>query len=234
MADCTPSWRSCIFSDIIVSTDSEKISEIANYYGAEIPFLRPKEYAHDKSPDIEWIYYTLDRLKKEGRSWNCFSILRPTNPFRQSHTIQKAYQVFEANKEAHSLRAVEKCGQHPYKMWEIKSNRLNPLFKAGGDDVPYHSRPYQSLPELYIQNASLEMAKTSSVMEMRSISGDIIVPFVSEGNEGFDINTEFDWIIAEHLVKKDDTILPSPPKKPWGKVRQSVSSTYKAFMKMKT
>ena len=56
-----------IFTDVIVSTDSELYAEIVKYYGAEVPFLRPPELAGDQSPDIEWLEYTLDRLQTEAR-----------------------------------------------------------------------------------------------------------------------------------------------------------------------
>jgi CMP-N,N'-diacetyllegionaminic acid synthase len=57
-----------IFTDVIVSTDSQHYAEIVKYYGAEVPFLRPDTLAGDQSPDIEWLAYTLDRLRKAGRS----------------------------------------------------------------------------------------------------------------------------------------------------------------------
>lgn len=74
--------QSGIFSDVIVSTDSEHYADIARHYGADVPFLRPQQLAGDVSPDIEWLAYTLDRLRDEGREYECFSILRPTSPFR--------------------------------------------------------------------------------------------------------------------------------------------------------
>ena len=56
-----------VFGAVLVSTDSPLIADIAKHYGAEVPFLRPAEYATDTSPDIEWIEYTLGRLRDEGR-----------------------------------------------------------------------------------------------------------------------------------------------------------------------
>ena len=52
-----------IFDEIIVSTDSVEIKEISEYYGANVPFIRPEEYAEDTSPDIEWVKHSLDYLK---------------------------------------------------------------------------------------------------------------------------------------------------------------------------
>ncbi len=69
--------ESGVFGEVIVSTDSEQFADIARHYGASVPFLRPEEYAGDRSPDIEWIEYTLGRLREEGRDYDCFAILAP-------------------------------------------------------------------------------------------------------------------------------------------------------------
>src|SRR5471030_1751336 len=73
--------ESGVFGAVIVSTDSEDTAAIARHYGADVPFLRPAEFAGDLSPDIEWVDYTMAELKRLGRSWEAFSLLRPTSPF---------------------------------------------------------------------------------------------------------------------------------------------------------
>ena len=54
--------NSKIFDYVLVSTDSQEIADVAKYYGAETPFLRPAKYASDNSPDIEWLNFTLNEL----------------------------------------------------------------------------------------------------------------------------------------------------------------------------
>jgi len=198
-----------IFSDVIVSTDSEKYAQIARYYGAEVPFLRPAELAGDVSPDIEWVDYTLRKLKEVGRQYKCFSILRPTNPFRMPETIQRAWQAFLAEDGVDSLRAVEKCQQHPGKMWVVRGNRMMPLLPLSPPQQPWHSSQYQSLPEVYLQNASLEIAWVRVVFNERTIAGNVVMPFFTRDFEGFDVNTSHDWNLAEHLVKNQKVQLPS-------------------------
>src|SRR5690348_3540711 len=83
-----PAIESGVFDAVIVSTDSEEIADIARHYGAEVPFLRPAALASDTSPDIEWLEYTLAELSRQGRSWDAFSLLRPTSPFRTAGTIR--------------------------------------------------------------------------------------------------------------------------------------------------
>ena len=198
-----------VFKDVIVSTDSEKYARIARYYGAEVSFLRPAEFSGDLSPDIEWLEFTLARLRREGREYDCFSILRPTSPFRLPETIQRAWQAFQAEKGVDSLRAVEKCTQHPGKMWIVRGKRMMPLLPLGPPEQPWHSSQYPSLPEVYVQNASLEIAWTRVIFEERTIAGNALMPFFTREHEGFDVNNPYDWKLAEELVRNGKAKLPA-------------------------
>jgi len=204
-----------VFTDIIVSTDSEKYAEISRYYGAHVPFLRPAEYARDLSPDIEWVQYTLERLRKEGLTFDCFSIIRPTSPFRLPLTIRRAWNAFLSENEIDSLRAVEKCSQHPGKMWIVRGNRMHPLLPFGTGTLPWHSSATQMLPVIHVQNASLEIAWSSVALEKQSIAGDAVLPFFTEGFEGFDVNHTNDWMLAEELIRTGKAILPNVHKTPY-------------------
>ena len=204
-----------VFSDVIVSTDSEPYAEIARYYGAEVPFMRPSELAGDVSPDIEWLAYTLKKLAENGRKYDCFSILRPTSPFRLPETIQRAWQAFLTEAGVDSLRAVEKCRQHPGKMWVVRRRRMVPLLPLSPKEQPWHSSQYQSLPEVYVQNASLEIAWTKVVFEENTIAGTVLMPFVSENYEGFDVNSAYAWDLAKHLAAGGHAALTSIPQDPY-------------------
>ena len=200
--------ESGVFQAVLVSTDSEEIAAVGRRYGAEVPFLRPAAMAGDRSPDIEWVSHALKELEREGRRFDCFSILRPTSPFRSASTIRRAWDVFLAEEGIDSLRAVERCAQHPGKMWVIRRKRLLPLLPFGPPDLPWHSTPTQALPEIYVQNASLEIAWSRVVLEKGTIAGETIVPFVTEGLEGFDINDPEDWTLAELLLARGTACLP--------------------------
>ena len=210
-----PALESGVFESVIVSTDSEETAAIARHYGAEVPFLRPAQFAGDTSPDIEWVEYTLTELKRQGRTWDCFSLLRPTSPFRTAGTIQRAWARFVARVGVDSLRAVEKCSQHPGKMWVVDGDRMSPLLPGAPAGQPWHSTPYQALPPVYVQNASLEIAWTRVVFEQRTIAGDVLVPFLTDGLEGFDINDRADWMVAERMVADGEAVLPAVPQAPY-------------------
>lgn len=200
--------ESNIFNDIIVSTDSTPYSKIAEYYGAEVPFLRPDAMATSISPDIEWITFTLTKLRDSGREYDCFAILRPTSPLRTADTITRAWSQFLSDQKIDSLRAVEPCKQHPGKMWRVDNDRMVPLLSQPPEGPPLHSRQYAALPPIYVQNASLEISWCRTVFENQSISGDIIMPFLTSAYEGEDLNDESDWINIQQLVKSDPTLLP--------------------------
>jgi CMP-N,N'-diacetyllegionaminic acid synthase len=198
-----------VFDAVICATDSEHYAEVARHYGAEVPFLRPSVISGDKSPDIEWVVWMLSQLKEAGREYDFFSILRPTSPFRLPQTICRAWSAFIADPRADSLRAIEKCKQHPGKMWIIRGNRMLPLIPFTNGLTPWHSSQYTSLPEVYAQDASLEIAWSRLPLVEHTIAGEAIIPFVSQGYEGFDINSPEDWWMAKRLLNTQSAILPT-------------------------
>lgn len=198
-----------VFDAVICATDSEQYADVARHYGAEVPFLRSSEMSGDKSPDIEWVVWMLNALKEQGRNYEIFSILRPTSPFRLPETIQRAWALFSQDNSADSLRAIEKCKQHPGKMWVIRGQRMLPIMPFTNGTTPWHSSQYAALPEIYAQDASLEIAWSRVPLESGSIAGEAIIPFISQGLEGFDINEPEDWLLAEHHLTKGEARLPN-------------------------
>lgn len=201
------------FEAVLVNSDSMEIMEIARHYGASPTPPRPAEYATKDSPDIEWVRWLFGQLALDLH-FDTFSILRPTNPFRTAKTIQRAMRHWQRFRhEAHSLRAVEPVRQHPGKMWHWSQESggppyLEPFEGFGLSCPPSHSRATQTLPVLWAQNASLEIAHCSTVMDLDSISGDRILAFRTSSYEGFDLNTEHDWLLVEALLSKGKATLP--------------------------
>jgi CMP-N,N'-diacetyllegionaminic acid synthase len=197
-----------VFDTVICATDSQLYADVASHYGAEVPFLRPGAISGDKSPDIEWVVWMLDMLRAQGRNYEIFSILRPTSPFRLPETIHRAWQAFSDDPNADSLRAIEKCKQHPGKMWVVRGKRMLPAMPFMNGTTPWHSSQYAALPEIYAQDASLEIAWSRIALKQNTIAGEAIIPFISEGLEGFDINEPEDWLLAEHYLAHRQAKLP--------------------------
>ncbi|MFM8452984.1 MAG: acylneuraminate cytidylyltransferase family protein [Acidimicrobiaceae bacterium] len=177
--------------------------------------LWPKEYATDESPDIEWVEFSLRELSKRGQNFDYFSILRPTSPLRTSSTIQRAFGEFLSDESVDSLRAVELCAQHPGKMWRIVENRLVPVMARQDSGVDWFSSPTQTLPEIWVQNASLEFAYVRCVLNERSITGKAILPFKTKFPEGLDINRPEDIVRVEGIVSQSAESLPRIRQRPF-------------------
>lgn len=197
--------ESRVFAAVVVSTDAAEIAAAAERYGAEVPALRPAALAGATSPDIEWVQHALGVL---GREFATFSILRPTSPFRSGATIRRAHErLVEAGDAADSLRAVRRCREHPGKMWTLDGARLRPLLCSPAGGVPLHSRQYQDLPEVFVQDSSLEVAWTR-VARAGSIAGEVVLAFTCPGEEGFTIDYPDDWERAERVAAAGEPPLP--------------------------
>jgi CMP-N,N'-diacetyllegionaminic acid synthase len=188
-----------VFDRIVVSTDSERIAQVARWYGAEVPFLRPEEYATSTSPDIEWIAWTLPRLEEH---FDLFAIVRATNPFRGPDVIRRGLEQLLATPEADSIRAVERVKQHPGKMWVLDElgRLMRPLLDQSHLEVAWHAGQYQALPPVYVQNSALEIAWTRVVAATGTREGRMLAPFLTERYEGLNIDDEEDFARAEQLI----------------------------------
>ena len=191
--------QSGVFGRIVVSTDSEAIAKVARWYGADVPFLRPAEYATATSPDIDWIAWTLPRLDEH---FDLFAIVRATNPFRGPDVVRRGLDQLLATPEADSIRAVELVKQHPGKMWVLDEvgRLMRPLLDQSHLDVAWHAGQYQALPPVYVQNSALEIAWTRVVEATGTREGRMLAPFLTEGYEGLNIDDEDDFARAERLV----------------------------------
>jgi N-acylneuraminate cytidylyltransferase len=100
-------------------------------------------------------------------------------------------------------------------MWVVRGRRMLPLLPFGPPEQPWHSCQYPSLPEIYVQNASLEIAWARVVEEQGTISGVTVMPFITEGYEGFDVNNPRDWLLAKEMAVKSRDFLPAVNMEPF-------------------
>ena len=200
------------FVDIVFCTDDSHYAELARSVGLTVPYIRSKKTAGSTSPDIRWVEEYLEYERKAKIHSDALCILRPTSPFRTVGMLERAYNMFTQNMHYDSLRAVSPVSEHPGKMWRNLGGQLFPILPYEIDNVPFHSNQNSKLPEVYVQNASLEMVWTKTVKNTNTISGNKIQSFVTNDFEGFDINTEIDFKLAEILLKDDqvhiDDVLP--------------------------
>lgn len=183
---------------IVVSTDSEQYAEIAKNYGAEVPFLRPAEYATDTALDYDVFQHCLLFLKeKEAYEADIVVQLRPTYPIRNIEDIDRMIEMLMENGEADSVRSIAPAKEIPYKMWRKKENgEITPLLL----DIPEcYNMPRQELPKVYYQNACIDVFRGNVVLDKHSMSGDKILGY--EMTHNYDIDTEEEFQKAEEYIK---------------------------------
>ncbi len=198
------SKKSKYISRIILSTDNEEIAIIGKKLGAEVPFLRPSELAEDYVTDLPVFQHCLNWLREnENYIPDIIVHLRPTAPLRKNYHIDTGIELLLKSPGADSVRSVTAVGQHPLKMWKIENNRLAPFVSEEISGIKEsYNMPRQKLPPAYIQNGSVDVIWTKTILEKNSMSGDIIAPFVMEEWESINIDTEIDFSLAELIMKR--------------------------------
>lgn len=199
---------------VIVSTDDEEIASISRQHGAETPFLRPSEFAADLSVDYPLFEHALSWLKEnEGYQPEIVVQLRPTSPIRPKGLVNQAIHQLINHPEGDSVRGVIPSGQNPYKMWRMEGDRMIPLLRLEEIAEPYNA-PRQLLPASYWQTGHIDAIRVSTILEKRSLSGDVILPVHIDPSFTVDIDSIRDWNRAEWLVWHSDLDMVFPGKQP--------------------
>lgn len=183
---------------VIVSTDSPSYAEIAREYEAEIPFLRPKQYATDAALDIDVFLHALEYLRDmEHYIPDIVVQLRPTYPIRNPKDIDRMVELLVQNPEADSVRCIAPAKELAYKMWRMDGKgRITPIL---GDIKEAYNMPRQQLPTIYYQNACIDVIRTRTILEFHSMSGKYILGYKMEHN--YDIDTEEEFAKADRYLR---------------------------------
>jgi len=143
----------------IVSTDDPEIAEVSRNLGADVPFLRPADFATDTSRDIDFLQHALDWVERE-RGWkpDIVLFLPPTSPSRTGQDIDAAVALLDAS-GADSVRTmVHPSHWNPHKMWRSvgTEGQTQPLFEAARGNVPRQelARHYMPVAIAYAVRAS--------------------------------------------------------------------------------
>lgn len=187
---------------IIVSTDDEEIAGIARKYKAEVPFLRPKEFAEDSTGDMEWVIHALDFLEKnEGYVPDLIIHLRPTTPLRNPRVIDKAILEILEDKKATSLRSAQISDHTGYKLFRLKKEYCNFFGAEDFDEVEYYDKSRQLLPTTYIPNGQVDILIPKVIKETGLLHGKFIKAFITD--KIADIDGYEDLEFAQKIIEKD-------------------------------
>lgn len=171
----------------ILSTDSLDYANIGKTYGADIPFLRPKEISGDLSTDYEFMEHAIKWLDQNENILPEFIVhLRPTCPFRKVAIVENAVDYIKENDYASSLLSVFEPMDilTPYKWLKIEDGLLKSIIFDHVDDA---NLPRQLYPHAYIRTVYVDIISVKSIITTGSLYGDQVLPFFTE--RGLDIDT---------------------------------------------
>lgn len=174
----------------VVSTDHEKIAEVSRAFGAEV-IMRPPEYATDEARTELALLHVLEVLKqKEKFMPDVVLTLEPTSPFRTPQTIDRCVEIFQTTDADSVIAVVETRSCYG----KIKDGKYEFLF-------PNQPRRRQEREPLYREGSTIYGTKREVLERKKSVLGDKLYPLIVSEHEAIDINTPFDFELAECMIK---------------------------------
>jgi len=188
--------ESKLFQKVIVSTENNEIAKIAKNYGAEIPFMRPKKLSTDKASFDGVILHGIKELKNMGYNFDIIVNRDCTVPFIDKEDMKGAINVLKKN-NCNLVCGVYRQHHNPYfNMMELNSKKYLEFSKKKNKIV---SR--QHAPIVYQLNG-LFVLKVKELLKYKKFYMPKILPFEISAENGFMIDTEFEFKIAECIAMK--------------------------------
>lgn len=188
--------RSKFIDKIVLSTDSEKIRSIALKMGIEVPFLRPRRLSSDSATSYSALMHAINFYKKiYNQSYDIIVMLQPTSPLRSSMDIDQAVELL-FTKSAKAVVSV--CESNYPACW------LNTLPKNGSMKSflkPKFNKPRQKLPQYFRLNGAIYIAYSDYLINQKGFFGPETFAYVMPQERSVDIDTEFDFKIAEFILR---------------------------------
>ncbi len=186
------------FDKIFVSTDSEKYARIARQYGAEVPFLRSEENSSDTAGSWDVVREVIHILEEQGERYDEIMLLQATSPLRAAQDIRQAI-AFMHEKNANAVQSVTEMDHSP--LW---SNTLpDDLNMDSFESKEYGNLPRQLLPKYYRLNGAIYLIKREE-LDKQNMFCDKCYAYIMPQERSIDIDTEFDFKVAELYMKEDE------------------------------
>jgi len=194
---------SSLFQKVIVSTEDAEIADIAKFYGAEAPFLRPPELATDTASTVSVVHHAVEwLLRHEGQVPDFVMILEPTSPARRSFHIVEAGQMLEGS-GADAVASISEVPHHfvPQKVLHLQpDNRISGISGTPIRDM-VHRR--QDLAKCYAFNGLIFSCRTPLVLESPpTIWGDFVLGYLVDQSYSVDLDIPNDWVVSEARVRQ--------------------------------
>lgn len=186
--------NSGIFDEVMVSTDSLKYAEIAENYGAVVPFIRSMKNASDIASSWDVVEEALLEYERNGKVFDDFCLLQPTSPLRTAADIQKAYDIF-IEKDAIAVVSVCECEHSP--LW---CNTLNDNVELKEFIDPKNYLRRQKLKTFYRINGAIYIVSRKEFQNNQFIYREGSYAYIMSQDRSIDIDTLLDFKIAETII----------------------------------
>ena len=191
-------FQSQFIDRVVVSTDDEKIARVAQDFGAEVPFLRPKELAQNNSP--EWLAWqhairTLEEQDK-GRELDVFVSIPPTAPLRAVEDVDNSIKTF-LESDADIVITAKKASRHPsFNMITLDEQNCAKLVLPLDKQIIRR----QDAPAVYDMTTVAYVASPKFIIESKAIFEGKVKAVLIPEERALDIDTELDFKFAEYLM----------------------------------
>jgi CMP-N,N'-diacetyllegionaminic acid synthase len=189
---------------LILSTEDNKIADLARSLGCEVPFMRPAELARDETPHLPVIQHAAKwLLEHEGYKADVVLTLQPTSPLRSSADIAAALRMLELS-GADSVVSVSEVSAHahPMRMLRVDDSGHAVLF-ATGQPVRTRINRRQDLPKAWVMNGAVYACRTDVLFaDEPSLYGDRVVAYPMPAERSISIDTDDDWAEAERALER--------------------------------
>ena len=189
--------KSRLITHLIVSTDDEAIAAVCRRYGADVPFMRPKELAEDKTPHLPVMQHAISEMEKKlGLTFDYTVIFQPTSPFRTVEDIDRTLRKLIESGAESAVTLVEVTSLHPMKVKKLQGDRVMPYCMP---EVEGTRR--QDLPLAYRRSSDI-YAMTRDTIMGGSLYGEHQVGIVVPKERYVDIDEPFAWVRAEYVLEQ--------------------------------
>ena len=193
------------FDSTLVSTDDPEIEEIAKKSGALVPWLRPSELATDTASSVDVCLHALEWYEERKYKVDGLMLLQPTSPFRRRNSILRGIELFRSHHHSPVI-GVSSAKSHPMWCFKIEGETMKPFIEDGGLNLRS-----QDLPPAYAVNGAFYLISSDDLRKRKSFFSENMVPLVIDApEENLDIDTEWDWKLAEAILQTPNL---APPKK---------------------
>lgn len=179
-----------IFDEIMVSTDNNDIADVAQKYGAKVPFMRSERTSNDFATTFDVLEEVLQEYRERGKEFEETCCIYPCVPFLTSHTLNDAYSIMKRS-EVDALQPV--CRYPAPIEWAM---RLEEGLLVPNDKKAQLIRS-QDLTPKYYDVGMFYFLKTGVMLREKTITPERTLGYIIEESECQDIDTIDDWHNAE-------------------------------------